>query len=52
MPKVRLLLAALAALLATPSKAAGRLDPVTPAGGFAIERALGCGSVDTKAPQF
>ncbi len=52
MPKVRLLLAALAALLATPSKAAGRLDPVTPAGGFAIERALGCGSVDPKAPQF
>jgi hypothetical protein len=48
----RPLLTALVALLATPAPAAGRLDPMSPAGGFAVERALGCGSLDTKAPQY
>ena len=52
MPIVRHVLATLAALLAAPAPAAGRLDPVSAAGGFAIERALGCGSADTKTPQY
>jgi hypothetical protein len=56
MSHARPLLAVLAALalpaapLAAP--AATRLDPSSPAGGFAIERALGCGSTDTRAPQY
>ncbi len=52
MSRVLWLLAALVALPATPSPAAERLDPTSPAGGFAVERALGCGSLDTKAPQY
>ncbi len=48
----RSLLALLAALIATPLPAATRLDPTSAAGGFAIDRALGCGSNDTKSPQF
>jgi Protein of unknown function (DUF1838) len=53
MSSFRPLLAGLVALLATPAApAAGRLDPLGPAGGFAVERALGCGSLDTRAPQF
>jgi hypothetical protein len=52
MSRVLWLLAALVALPATPSPAAERLDPISPAGGFAVERALGCGSLDTKAPQY
>jgi len=48
----RPLLALLAVLIATPLPAATRLDPTSAEGGFAIDRALGCGSTDTRAPQF
>ncbi len=48
----RSVLLVLLVLLASPSPAAGRLDPTRPGGGFAVERALGCGSRDPQAPQF
>ncbi len=40
------------AVLAMPWARAEPLDPTQPAGGFATERALGCGSTDPRAPQF
>jgi hypothetical protein len=59
MSHARPLFAVLAALLvaallvaAPAASAAGRLDPTIPGGGFAVERALGCGSTDPRAPQY
>lgn len=41
------------AMLLTPSlQAAEKLSPMQPVGAFEVERALGCGSSDTRAPQY